>query len=287
MEINVRSIEDALDWSEDLSGMGHNGELSFIINVGQDSPSLLDDKPFTDNEMIPQNLIDPPDTYRMDAMGRIRHADNKTHYDKSGEVVHKLISDKTGKSILVKQSILENMTKCTFVANKEEVRSGKREKIKNLTLLTIEDEGAALAFFKFMADNGDVEQALQAFSDSSGSETFYIYSNYDLGSVQMDTDFFDMIDGFSPWYKIHSHPFDDNDPWDEFPSGYGPTGISGDRGYRERFIRNYGYQKHYMYHNGEHSLTEYSNDRHGFVKKNNITLIKLKTLNLRKGFGAK
>ena len=42
-----------------------------------------------------------------------------------------------------------------------------------------------------------------------------------------------------------------------------------------------------MYHNGEHSLTEYRDDRYGFVKKYNITLIKLKSLDLRKGFGAK
>ncbi|MGS2761211.1 JAB-like toxin 1 domain-containing protein [Sinomicrobium sp. M5D2P9] len=280
MEINVRSVEDALNWAKDLSGIGHNGELNCTLNTGNDdSGSLLGDKSFIDNEMISRNRIDPPDTYRMDAMGRIHHEDNKTHYDENREVVHKLISDKTGKSILVKRSILENMTKCTFVVNKK-----KRE----LTLLTVEDEDAALELYKFLADNGNAEQAIQAFSDSSGVENFYIYTNHNLGSVQMDTDFFDLVNGFFPLYKIHSHPYDDHDSWDEYPSGYGPTqGRPGDRRSRESFIQDYGYQKHYMYHNGEHSLTEYADDRYGFAKKYNITLIKLKSLNLRKGFGAK
>ncbi|MBC9797659.1 JAB-like toxin 1 domain-containing protein [Sinomicrobium weinanense] len=295
MEINVRSIADTLSRAEDLSGIGHSGELDFILNTGHDgSGLLLGDEPFIDHELISQNLIDPPDTYRVDAMGHIRYTDNKTYYDKNGDVVHKLISDKTGKSILVKRSILEKMIKCTFVANKKEIERNiefglkKREKIEELTLLTVEDEGAALALFKFLADNGDAEQAMQAFSDSSGVETFYIYSNNRLGSVQMDTDFFDLVNGFSPLYKIHSHPFDDHDPWDEFPSGYGPTqGLPGDRRSRESFIKDYGYQKHYMYHNGKHSLTEYADERYGFVKKTKITLIRLKSLNLKKGFGAK
>lgn len=288
MELNVRSIEDAIDWAADLAHIGHYGELDFILSTtAAGSQSLLGDGSFIDNELTSQNLADPPDTYQMDAMGRIRKVDDKKYFDENGEEVHKLISHKTCKAIMVKHSILEKMTKCTFVANKKAVEQGKEEKIKDLTLLKVEDEGAALALFKFLADNGNAEQAIQAFSDSSGAETFYIYTNHNMGNVQMDTDFFGVISGFSPLYKIHSHPYDDNDPWDEFPSGYGPTKISGDRGSREGFIRNHGYQKHYMYHNGEHSLTEYADNRYGFVKTTNITLIKLRTLNLRKGFGAK
>ncbi|WP_461533671.1 JAB-like toxin 1 domain-containing protein [Sinomicrobium sp.] len=282
MNIDVSSVKDAIDWAEQLSDIGSDVTISFTISstTQNTSESLVGN----------DNLINPSDTYRVDSMGKIHLIDKRTYYNENGEVVHKLISEKTGKSILVNQKMLKKMTKCTFVSNKRrlKLKLDRKEKTKDLMLLTVEDEGAALELFKFLADNSDVEQAIQAFTDSSDTRIFYIYTNYNMGSVQIDTDLLDVVEGFSPLYRIHSHPFDNNDAWDEFPSGYGFTqGRLGDRGARKNSIEIFGYQKYYMYHNGEHSLTEYADDRNGFIKKHNITTVKLKSLNLIKGFGAR
>ena len=152
---------------------------------------------------------------------------------------------------------------------------------ETLTVVSTNNEEQAKDLFEFGAQNTNVEFGLQAYTDSTGDETFAVYSNENEESVSLDSSLKEGIDGYTPIYRVHSHPNDDNSSDDEYPSGYGTAPGPGDRGSRATSAKKYGPQKTYMYHVGNKSLTEFGKNRTDFKRKN----VSLKSANLKKGFG--
>lgn len=64
MDINVRSMEDASGWAEDLAGIGYHGELDFILGDDNSFQTSLQRQSFISRKPISNNFIDTDEDLR-------------------------------------------------------------------------------------------------------------------------------------------------------------------------------------------------------------------------------
>ena len=117
----------------------------------------------------PINLVDPDgrvveDTFKVLNNGKIKKVDNKKYFDKEGNEVDKLISEKTGESIKVKAGVLKG-TKITKI----------KEERKMQTIDVSKEENAVQLFMFLSKSTTKLKEFAIVYFDNKKS---YIYTSF-------------------------------------------------------------------------------------------------------------
>lgn len=164
----------------------------------------------------------PDDTYKVGKNGRIRKIDDKKHYDKDGNEVDKIISEKTGKEKLVNKGILDKKNTATS-------GSGKSYQYFYLT-----NNQKSTILFNWLATNTDVEFSLLTYSNHA-----YISTSFqrDREAGGADILFETVNEGvYNSFNFTHSHPRG----LSPLPSGYSIYhNISNDKKLAQFYQTNY------------------------------------------------
>jgi RHS repeat-associated protein len=141
------------------------------------------------------------DTYKVSKRGKVTKVDNKKHYDKDGNEVDKLISEKNGKSKLVDKGILNH------------VDTDKSASGTSYQYFYLGNSQKSTILFNWLATNTDVEFSLLKYSNHAYISTSF---SYDSEAGGADILYETVTEGFYKSFDFtHSHPRGTS-----LPSGY-------------------------------------------------------------------
>ena len=138
------------------------------------------------------NFNSDDDTYKVSKRGKVTKVDNKKHYDKDGNEVDKLISEKNGKSKLVDKGILNH------------VDTDKSASGTSYQYFYLGNSQKSTILFNWLATNTDVEFSLLKYSNHAYISTSF---SYDSEAGGADILYETVTEGFYKSFDFtHSHP---------------------------------------------------------------------------------
>ncbi len=162
------------------------------------------------------------DTYKVGKNGEIRKVNDEKYYDKNGNEVDKLVSEKTGKFKLVNKNILNG------------VDTDKSYTGSTYQYFYLSNSQKATTLFNWLATNTDVEFSLLTYSSHA-----YVSTSYSADSESGGIDILreTILEGIHKSFNFtHSHP-----SWGSpLPSGYAiHSGVNGDKKVAQYYQRTF------------------------------------------------